>query len=76
MSPGNYSLYLKPFFMSTNGSGTSNWVTWLSIFAVAAIAAFFVVNQFFPQIIEQLAAGIVAFFAFLVGLIFRKRKAS
>ena len=42
----------------------------LLIVAVAAIAAFFVLRLFFPQIIEQIAAGIVAFFVFLAGLIF------
>lgn len=46
----------------------------LAILAVAAIAAFLVLRQFFPQIIEQIAAGIIAFFAFLVGLIFRRKK--
>jgi hypothetical protein len=46
----------------------------LAIVALAAVAAFFILKQFFPQIIEQIAAGIVAFFAFLAGLIFRKRK--
>lgn len=50
--------------------------TWLIILGVAAVAAFFVLKMFFPQIIEQIAAGIVAFFAFLIGLIFRKKKSS
>jgi len=46
----------------------------LAIVAVAGIAAFFVLRQFFPQIIEQIAVGIVAFFVFLGGLIFRRKK--
>ena len=46
----------------------------LAIIAVAGIAAFFVLRLFFPQIIEQIAAGIVAFFVFLAGLIFRRKK--
>lgn len=49
-------------------------VTWIAIAAVAAVAVIFVLKMVFPQIIEQIAAGIVAFFAFLVGLIFRKKK--
>ena len=57
-----------------NSSGTTSWVTWLGIFVVAGLGAFFVVKQFFPEIIEQAAAGIVAFFAFLIGLIFRRKK--
>ena len=61
--------------MSNNGFGTSSWLTWIVIFTIAAVAVFFVVRQFFPQIIEQVAVGIVAFFAFLVGLIFRRKKA-
>ena len=48
-------------------------VTWIAIVAVAAIAAFFVLRQFFPQIIGEIAAGVVAFFAFLAGLIFRRK---
>ena len=46
----------------------------LAIIAVAGIAAFFVLKLFLPQIIEQIAAGIVAFFVFLAGLIFRRKK--
>ncbi len=53
---------------------TNSKTSLLAIVAVAAIAAFFVLRQFFPQIIEQIAAGIVAFFAFLAGLIFRRKK--
>ena len=49
--------------------------SWIGIAAVAGIAAFLVVKFFFPQFIEQVAAGIVAFFVFLAGLIFRKKKA-
>ena len=60
--------------MSINGSGSTSWFTWLGIFAVAGVAAILVVKQFFPDIIEQAATGIVAFFAFLIGLIFRKKK--
>lgn len=48
--------------------------SWIGIAAAAGIAAFFVVKFLFPQFIEQVAAGIVAFFVFLVGLIFRKKK--
>jgi len=60
--------------MSDNSTGSSSWLSWIGIFAISALAVFFVVYQFFPQIIEQVAAGIVAFFAFLVGLIFRRKK--
>jgi len=49
--------------------------SWIGIAALAGVAAFFVVKSFFPQFIEQLAAGIIAFFVFFVGLIFRKKKA-
>lgn len=48
--------------------------TWIAIAAVAAVAVFFVLKLAFPQIIEQIAAGVVAFFGFLVALIFRKKK--
>jgi hypothetical protein len=41
---------------------------------VAGIAAFFVLRQFFPLIIEQIVAGILAFFVFLAGLIFKRKK--
>jgi len=54
---------------NTNGKGTL-----LAIIAVAGIAAFLVLRQFFPQIIEQIAAGILAFFVFLAGLIFKRKK--
>lgn len=54
---------------NSNASGV-----WILIFAVAAIAAFLVARIFFPQIIEQIAAGIVAFFAFLIGLFIRRKK--
>ena len=57
--------------MSNNSFSTG---TWIVIIAIAGLAAFFVVWQFFPQIIEQAAAGIVAFFAFLIGLVFRKKR--
>ncbi|MCB0523547.1 MAG: hypothetical protein R3A50_08045 [Saprospiraceae bacterium] len=59
--------------MSNNGSGKSTWVTWLGIFVIAGIAAFLVLRQFFPEIVEQIAAGIVAFFAFLFTLVFRRK---
>ncbi|MFN0216242.1 MAG: hypothetical protein ACKVT2_18435 [Saprospiraceae bacterium] len=55
---------------------TNSKVSLLAIVSVAALAAFFVLKQFFPQIIEQIAAGILAFIAFLVGLIFRRKKGS
>jgi hypothetical protein len=48
--------------------------TWVGIAALVAAGAFFVLRQFFPEIVEQIAAGIVAFFAFLLSLIFRKKK--
>jgi hypothetical protein len=48
--------------------------TLLAVVAIAGIAAFFVLRQFFPQIIEQIAAGILAFFVFLAGLIFKRKK--
>ncbi len=60
--------------MSIKGSGSSNWLTWLGIFAVAAFAAFFITKQFFPEIIEEMATAIVALFALLFGLVFRKKK--
>ncbi len=60
--------------MSINGSGSTSWLTWFGIFAVAAFAAFFVTKQFFPEIIEQMATGIVALFALLFGAVFRKKK--
>jgi LPXTG-motif cell wall-anchored protein len=60
--------------MSIKGSGSTSWLTWLGIFAVAAFAAFFITNKFFPEIIEQMAAGIIALFALLFGLVFRKKK--
>ena len=53
---------------------TNSRVSWIGIIALAAIAAFLVTKYFFPQIIEQMAAGIVAFCALLVGLIFRRKK--
>ncbi len=46
----------------------------IGIIAAAAIAAFLVAKLLFPQIIEQIAAGIVALGAFLVGLIFRRKR--
>lgn len=52
----------------------NNKFTWMGIAAVAAVAAFLVARQFFPQIIEQIAAGIVAFFVFLAGRIFGRKK--
>ena len=55
--------------VNTNSKGTL-----MAIVAVAGIAAFFVLRQFFPQIIEQIAAGIIAFFVFLAGLIFKRKK--
>ncbi len=51
-------------------------VSWITIAAVAAIAAFLVVKFFFPQIIEQFAAGAVAGLALLAGLIFRRKKSA
>lgn len=48
--------------------------SWIGIIALAGIAAFLVVKYFFPQIIEQVAAGIIAMFALLAGLIFRKKQ--
>jgi hypothetical protein len=48
--------------------------SWIGIVLLAFIASFLVVKHFFPQIIEQFAAGIVALGALLVGLIFRKKK--
>ena len=53
---------------------TNSKVTTLGILALAAITAFLVVKYFFPQIIEQFAAGIVALGALLIGLIFRRNK--
>ena len=48
--------------------------SWIGIIALACIAAFLVTKYFFPQIIEQFAAGIVAVGALMVGLIFRRKK--
>lgn len=53
---------------------TNAKISWIAIVSLSAIAAFLVCKFFFPQIIEQLAAGIIAFFAFLIGLIFRRKK--
>jgi len=53
---------------------TTSKSSMIAIVAVAAVSAFFVLRLFFPQIIEQIAAGIVAFFVFLAGLIFRRKK--
>jgi hypothetical protein len=49
-------------------------LTWIGIAAAAAIAVFLIARQFFPQIIEQIAAGILAFFVFLAGRIFGRKK--
>lgn len=49
-------------------------IVWIGIAIAAAIAAFLVARQFFPQIIEQIAAGIVAFFVFLASRIFGRKK--
>jgi hypothetical protein len=72
--PRSPTSFLTSKCMTNNGSGTSSWLTWLGIFTIAAVAVFFVMKQFFPQIIEEVAAGIVAFFVFLVGAIFRRKK--
>jgi len=60
--------------MSNIGFGTNKWLSWLVIFSIAAIAVFFVIRAFFPQIIEQFAAGVIAIFAFLVGMVFKRKK--
>lgn len=49
--------------------------SWIGIIALAAIASFLVVKYFFPQIIEQFAAGILALLALLAAKIFGKKKA-
>jgi hypothetical protein len=54
-----------------NLTGTKSW---LAIFGISALAVSLLVWQFFPQIIEQVAAGIVAFFAFILGVIFKRKK--
>jgi hypothetical protein len=59
--------------MSNIGSGSNSKTTWIGVVALAALAAFLVVKFFFPQIIEQMAAGIVAGGALLVGLIFLRK---
>jgi len=51
-------------------------ISWIGVVSLAAIAAFIVVRYFFPQIIEQFAAGIVGFLALLAGLIFRRKKSA
>lgn len=53
---------------------TNSKVSWIGVVALAAIVAFLVVKHFFPQIIEQFAAGILALLAVLAGLIFRRKK--
>lgn len=49
-------------------------VPWIAVVGVAAIAAFLVTKHFFPQIIEKMAAGIIAGGLLLVGLITRRKK--
>ena len=49
-------------------------ISWLGIAALASLAAFLVMKHFFPDILEKMVAGIIAFLAFLVGLFFRRKK--
>lgn len=57
--------------MSNLFSGMKSW--WL-IVAGAALAVLVLVWLFFPQIIQQMALGVVALFTFLIGLLFKRKK--
>lgn len=49
-------------------------ISWIAIAAVSALAAILLVWFFFPQILKQMVTATIALFAFLFGLIFRKKK--
>ena len=47
---------------------------WVAVFGFSAVAAILLAKLLFPELIRQIAAGIVAFAVFLAGLIFRRKR--
>lgn len=60
--------------MADNNTGSKSTISWFGVVLIAAGLAILVIWKFFPIILQQAAAGIVACSAFLIGAIFRRKR--
>lgn len=72
--PVNLKMCILRVHSKQNKMANTSKISWIAIAAVSALAAILLVWIFFPQILKQMVTATIALFAFLFGLIFRKKK--